>query len=491
MALRVYNTLSRQKEEFKTVRPGRVGMYVCGPTVYKPSHIGHMVGPVIFDTVRRYLNYVGYEVDFVVNITDVDDKLIVRAKELGTTVKELSERMTTDYLDCLKKLGVEGITYLPRATEHIPEMLTLIRGLIDKGYAYPAGGDVYFDVTRDEDYGKLCNRDPEQMEAGARVEVSDRKRNPGDFALWKGAKPGEPLWESPWGPGRPGWHIECSAMSMRYLGETLDIHGGGLDLQFPHHENELAQSESFSGKPFSRYWMHNGLMKMGQAKMAGSVGNVVNVVDLLKKHHPETVRLLLLGTHYRSPIEYSEDRLGEVRRSLEGFYRFFERYERITKESFYGVKAPTRMALFDAGADDFQREIGQLRDSFLENMSDDFNTGGAVGVLYELLTALNRFADASQLESPDAKPSDVDRFRKTSTVLREMSQILGLFREPVATARAGDDQLVSGLMQLLIDLRAEARKAKNFAMADQIRKRLTEIGVTLEDRAGGTGWRVG
>jgi cysteinyl-tRNA synthetase len=491
MALRVYNTLTRQKEEFKTVTPGRVGMYLCGPTVYKPSHIGHMVGPVIFDTVRRYLQYAGYEVNFVVNITDVDDKLIVRAKEQGTTVKELAERMTADYLDCLKKLGVDGITHMPRATDHIPEMLTLIRGLIEKGYAYPSGGDVYFDVTKDEDYGKLCNRDPEQMEAGARVEVSDRKRNPGDFALWKGAKPGEPAWESPWGPGRPGWHIECSAMSMKYLGATLDIHGGGLDLQFPHHENELAQSESYNGQPFARYWMHNGLMKMGSAKMAGSVGNVVNVVDLLQKHHPETVRLLLLGTHYRSPIEYSEDRLGEVKRSLDGFYRFFERYQRVTKESFYSLRAPTTRSSFDAGSSSFLGEIGRLRDSFLDTMADDFNTGGSVGVMYEMLTALNRFADSRQLETVEPAPVVIDEFRRGVAVLRELSQILGLFREPITKADAGKDQLVSGLMQLLLDIRADARKGKNFALADQIRKRLADIGVTLEDRQGGTGWRAG
>src|SRR5580693_2555494 len=247
MALRVYNTLTRQKEDFQTVRA---------------SHVGHMVGPVIFDTIKRYLTYLGYQVTFVVNITDVDDKLIVRAKELGTTVKELAERMTCDYLDSLDKLNVTGIDLMPRATEHIAEMIEIMRGLIDKGCAYPAGGDVYFDVMKDADYGKLCHRDPEQMEAGARVEVSDRKRNPGDFALWKAAKPGEPSWESPWGPGRPGWHIECSAMSMKLLGKTLDIHGGGLDLQFPHHENELAQSESYNGCTFARYWMHNGLMRI-------------------------------------------------------------------------------------------------------------------------------------------------------------------------------------------------------------------------------------
>ncbi len=342
MALRVYNTLTKEKTEFVPVEPGKVGMYVCGPTVYKPSHIGHMVGPVIFDTVKRYLTYLGYQVNFVVNITDVDDKLIVRARELNTTVKDLAERMTADYLDCLAKLNVKGIDRMPKATEHIAEMIDIMRGLIDAGYAYASQGDVYFDVSKDADYGKLCHRDPEQMEAGARIEVSDRKRNPGDFALWKGAKPGEPAWDSPWGRGRPGWHIECSAMSMKYLGRTLDIHGGGLDLQFPHHENELAQSESFTGETFSRYWMHNGLLKMGTAKMAGSVGNVVNVVDLLKKFPAETVRFLLLSTHYRSPIEYSEERLQEVKRSLEGFYRFFEGYERVRRESFYSL--PTRVS---------------------------------------------------------------------------------------------------------------------------------------------------
>ena len=495
MAVRVYNTLTRQKEPFETVQPGKVGMYVCGPTVYKPSHVGHMVGPVIFDTVKRYLTYLGYQVNWVVNITDVDDKLIARAKELGTTVQDLAERMTADYLDCLKKLNVTGIDRMPKATEHIPDMIHIIQGLIDQGFAYASGGDVYFDVTRDPDYGKLCNRDPEQLEAGARIEVSDKKRNPGDFALWKGAKPGEPAWDSPWGPGRPGWHIECSAMSMKYLGQTLDIHGGGLDLQFPHHENELAQSESYTHKPFARYWMHNGLLKMGHAKMAGSVGNVVNVVDLLKQHHPETVRFLLLNTHYRSPIEWTDDRLAEMRKSLEAFYRFFERYERITGESFAAVKTSWRRR------DDFDpawaaglewEEIVGLRQKFFECMDDDFNTGGAVGALNELLTALNRFAEKKQLEgSGTASPADLDVFRKGVVVLKELSQLLGLSGEIPRKEGTGDNQLISGLMQLFIDLRAEARKAKNFALADRIRQGLTQLGVTLEDRPGGTTWRVG
>jgi cysteinyl-tRNA synthetase len=484
--LRVYNTLTRQKEPFSPGVPGKVGMYVCGPTVYKPSHIGHMVGPVIFDTVKRYLTYLGFQVTWVVNITDVDDKLIVRARELGTTVKDLAEKMTTDYLACLKKLNVIGIDQIPKATEHIAEMIEIMRGLIDKGHAYPAGGDVYFDVTRDPDYGKLCNRDPEQLEAGARIEVSDRKRNPGDFALWKGAKPGEPAWDSPWGPGRPGWHIECSAMSMKYLGKTLDIHGGGLDLQFPHHENELAQSESFTGQTFSRYWMHNGLLKMGTAKMAGSVGNVINVVDLLQRHQPETVRFLLLSTHYRSPIEYSDDRLQEVRRSLEGFYRFFERFERITKKSFHALEAPRTRRPIEAGAE----LVAELREQFLAHMDDDFNTGGAVGALYEMLTALNRFADSRQLEASPA-PADVQAFERGVVIFKELSQVLGVFERAPEKADTASDALLGGLMQLLIELRAESRKTKNFAQADLIRKRLTELGVTLEDRPGGTGWRRG
>jgi cysteinyl-tRNA synthetase len=495
-------------------------MYVCGPTVYKPSHIGHMVGPVIFDAVKRYLTYLGFRVNWIVNITDVDDKLIARARELGTTVKDLAERMTADYIAGLKKLNVAGVDKMPRATEHIPGMVAMIQGLIDKGYAYAAGGDVYFDITRDDDYGKLCNRDPEQLEAGARIEVSDKKRSPGDFALWKGAKPDEPAdvqFDSPWGKGRPGWHIECSVMSMKYLGETLDIHGGGLDLQFPHHENELAQSESFTGKPFARVWMHNGLLKMGHAKMAGSVGNVVNVADLLAKHHPETVRFLLLATHYRSPIEYSDERLLEVARAKNGFYRFFERYERITGESFF--RLPGRI-------EEASEPFVELQTKFLECMDDDFNTGGAVGVLFELLTTLNRFADTHKLDGKTSAPERVADFRRGVLVLRQLSEILGLFWEPVDTKfsrivhgtldvtlrDATSNELVGKLRQLATDLgatvapdadpdtlmqqfiqmRADARKAKNFALADQVRKRLTELNVTFEDRPGGkTDWRLG
>jgi cysteinyl-tRNA synthetase len=496
--LRVYNTLTRQKEEFKTGVPGKATMYVCGPTVYKPSHIGHMVGPVIFDTVKRYLAYLGYDVNWVVNITDVDDKLIVRAREQKTTVKDLAERMTVDYLECLKRLNVTGITHMPRATEHIAGMIEIMKKLIETGYAYPAGGDVYFDISKDSDYGKLCHRDPEQMEAGARIEVSDRKRNPGDFALWKGSKPGDPAWESPWGPGRPGWHIECSAMSTKLLGDTLDIHGGGLDLQFPHHENELAQSESYTGKPFARYWMHNGLLRMGKGKMAGSVGNVINVTDALQHVSGEVLRFFLISTHYRSPIDLGDfdpkrqaipPGLENAQKAYETFSRFAERYQRIYKRSFHELavttRAPEKEPVFG------RPEIAEMYRRFRDHMDDDFNTGGAVAVLFELATLLNRLADTARLEEPGVADAEAKAaFEEGALLLRTLGQVLGLFFEKPKAA-GGSDQLTAGLMQLLIDLRNEARKTKNFALGDQIRKRLTELGVTLEDRPGGTGWRVG
>jgi len=499
MALQVYSTLTRKKGPFQTVVPGKVSMYVCGPTVYKPSHVGHMVGPVIFDTVKRYLTYLGYDVTFVVNITDVDDKLIIRAKELGTTVKELAEKMTTDYVECLRQLGVTRIDRMPRATEHIAEMIGMMESLIAKGFAYPAGGDVYFDISHDDDYGKLCNRDPEQLEAGSRVEVTDKKRNPGDFALWKGSKPGEPAWDSPWGPGRPGWHIECSAMAMKYLGETLDIHGGGLDLQFPHHENELAQSESFNGKTFANYWLHNGLMKIGNEKISKSNEEeqkkkaTLVVTEVLAKHHAETLRFLLLNTHYRSPIDYGDERLVEMRKGLESFYRFFERFQRVTGESFYllpGAKSHTT-ALPSIENATWAETVKRSRTDFLACMDDDFNTGGAIGGLFEYLSALNKFADSNKIDDPKTTASLKSDFKAGAIVLRELGDLLGLFHQPVTVAASANDGLVAGLMQLLIDLRSEAKSAKNYAMSDTIRKRLAELNVTLEDRKEGTSWRVG
>ena len=398
MPLRLYNTLTQAKEPFQTVQVGKVGMYVCGPTVYSNSHVGHMVGPVIFDTIKRYLVYLGYEVTWVVNITDVDDKLILQAEKDGTTVKELADRVTEDYLHCLKALGVDGIDHMPKATEHIAEIVAMTQSLIDKGFAYASAGDVYFDVTKAPEYGKLSHRDPEALQAGARIEPSSVKRHPGDFALWKGSKPGEPAWDSPWGPGRPGWHIECSAMSMKLLGEHFDIHGGGLDLVFPHHENEVVQSESYSGKPFASYWLHNGLLtKAGKKISKSDPGTVILMGDLLRDHDPDTLRCLFLSSHYRRPIDYGPGRLDELARGLEAFWSLFERFERLTGESFFALEAPTRpRRLRRAPITGLLGEVAEHRDRFLEAMDDDFNTGGALGELYELVRALNRFADAEQ-----------------------------------------------------------------------------------------------
>ncbi len=516
MPIRVYNTLSRQKEEFQTVVPGHVGMYLCGPTVYKPAHIGHMVGPVIFDTIKRYLTYSGFQVKFVINITDVDDKLIVRAQERGTTVEKLAAEMTQDYFDNLKIMSVDSVDLFPYATAHIPEMLAIIGKLVDAGQAYPLDGDVYFDVTKDADYGALSHRNISEMLAGARIEANDRKRHPADFALWKRSKPGEPAWDSPWGAGRPGWHIECSAMSMKYLGETLDIHGGGLDLMFPHHENELAQSESCTGKKFTRYWLHNGLMQGGKAagkvggghdrhgdalldkesqeagKLAGSKG-AASVKELFSRHRPETVRFFLLATHYRSPIEFSDEGLIEAAKSLEGFYRLFESYQRVSGHSFYQLPAAARRATAPPLPDEppgFFGELRLLRDRYLDAMDDDFNTGAAIGTLFEIRRAINNFIQEHNLEAAGAaQPRLVAGLTAAMTLLRELTGLLGVFVNPLPGPAAGDDQFTGELMNLVLELRAELRAAKNWPLSDKIRDRLARLKVVVEDRPSGAAWR--
>ncbi len=488
MPLRVYNTLTQTKEPFETVRPGKVGMYVCGPTVYAQSHIGHMVGPVIFDTIKRYLVYLGYEVTWVVNITDVDDKLIIQAQKDGTTVKELAERVTEDYLHCLKALGVDGIDEMPRATEHIDDILAITAGLIEKGFAYPSSGDVYFDVTKAPAYGKLSHRDPEDLQAGARIEPSAVKRHPGDFALWKGSKPGEPSWESPWGPGRPGWHIECSAMSMKLLGPHFDIHGGGLDLVFPHHENEVVQSESFSGETFATYWLHNGLLTKDGKKISKSdPGTVVLMADLLDTHDPDTLRALFLASHYRRPIDYGPNRLDELKRGLHAFHKEFERFEKLTGERFETLDAPQRRDLFEPGDSALLKEIATHRDGFLAAMDDDFNSGGALGELFEIVHALKRFGSG-------LKPGDSGallEYRRGVVVLKELTQILGLFNVIRESPRSETtDSLTPALLDLFVEVRTQARKSKNFALSDEIRNRLGALGVVMEDRPEGTVWRI-
>ncbi len=491
MSLRVYNTLSQSKEPFQTVHPGKVGMYVCGPTVYSPSHIGHMVGPVIFDTIKRYLVYLGYEVTWVVNITDVDDKLIIQAQKDGTTVQELARLVTKDYLECLAALGVDGIDQMPRATEHISEIVAITQSLIDKDFAYESEGDVYFNVSKAAAYGKLSHRDPEELLAGARIEPSALKRHPGDFALWKRSKPGEPSWQSPWGPGRPGWHIECSAMSMKYLGKHFDIHGGGLDLVFPHHENELVQSESFSGETFASFWMHNGLLtKEGRKISKSDPGTIVLMSDLLKAHRSDTLRALLLSSHYRRPIDFGPHRLDEIERGLRLFYRAFERFEELTGERFDQLTAATRRQAFDPGGSSLLQEIAEHRQRFLDAMDDDFNTGGALGELFEMVHAINRFANQMKPAASPETASQLVEYRAGMLALKEMSQILGLFRQRPAAAQPAGDTLTEPLIELLIELRAWLRKEKNFALADEIRNRLTKLGVTLEDRPERTRWRI-
>jgi cysteinyl-tRNA synthetase len=491
MSLRVYNTLANQKEPFEPVRPGKVGIYLCGPTVYKPPHIGHMVGPVIFDAIKRYLTYKGFEVTWIVNITDVDDKLIEAAARHNSSVPELAARFTQEYMDCLAALGVDSIDRFPKASEHMPEIIDLTRRLIDAGFAYAADGNVWFDVTKDADYGKLSNRKVEEQESGTRALEGQGKRNPADFALWKSAKPGEPKWDSPWGAGRPGWHIECSAMSMKYLGETFDMHGGGMDLMFPHHENELAQSESATGKPFARFWLHNGLTRQNTKKMSGSIGNVVSAHKLIDDYGPLLVRYMLLTTHYRRPIEFNDDVMTAARKGLSVFLRLFERIGRLgvnLDDKAQDIEAASG-ELLPGPAEQFVRDILGLKMKFLEMMDDDFNTAGAIGAMHELAGEINGYIEKNRLEQ-DRQPILVTAAAAATQTLRKLGLLLGLFRTLQAPGeKAGSSDLAEQLMELIIQLRADVRKRKDFATADAIRDGLAKLGITLEDRAGGTGWR--
>jgi cysteinyl-tRNA synthetase len=511
--IRIYNTLTKTKEEFQPVRQGKVGMYLCGPTVYKPSHIGHMVGPVIFDTIKRYLTYCGYDVTFVINITDVDDKLIAESNLRKIPMSDVAEEMTADYMRNLDAMGVlENINHFPKATEYMPHIIEFTQSLIDKGIAYASDGDVYFDVTKFRDYGKLSHRSLEQM-LGEGGLTAEQKRSPCDFALWKAAKPGEPAWDSPWGKGRPGWHIECSVMSGCLLGETFDIHGGGLDLVFPHHENEIAQSEARYDKPMAKYWMHNGLMqasnevgKVGgrntheaqsgdfESQEAGKISKSKGAGafrEMLKRFAPENIRFFLLSSHYRRPIDFSEERIRQVGTGLETFYRFFKRYARITGENFHDIPpAAVRKEgdLISSGGDPLLQQAAELRAKYLETMDDDFNTGGAVGILFDLLRLLNKFADEQKLEE-NAETLQISTLKQGAGILRELSATLGMFLKPPQTV-SGNEELVQKLMGLLVELRLAARKSKDFATADKIRNDLATLGITLEDRPGGTEWSM-
>jgi cysteinyl-tRNA synthetase len=507
--LRVYNTLSKQKEVFAPLRPPQVGIYLCGPTVYAEAHIGHMVGPVIFDTIKRYLKHCGYEVTWVVNITDVDDKLIAKSRERGIPMSQVAVEMTADYLANLKELGVNQIDHLPRATDHMQQIIHFIQTLEDKGYAYAVDGDVFFDVAKDPNYGQLSNRsiDAQQGEGG---EAAAKKRSAGDFALWKSAKGGEVAWDSPWGRGRPGWHIECSAMSHEILGDTFDIHGGGLDLMFPHHENERAQSSCCHGAPMVKYWMHNGLMRAGEKGKVGgksdreqsatddAAGKISRskgaggLAELIRRHTGERIRFFLLRTHYRSTIVYGEEGLQEAGTALDSFYRFFDRFAEITGESYYDLPAAGRRdeGNFDPGDDALLIEMHAMREKYLAAMDDDFNTGAAISVLFDSLRSLNRHIDQHQL-GPGAETTSaaVQSLVKAAGVIRELTVVLGLFvKEPPQVGGNDDAELLDSVVNLLIDLRKEARERKDYATGDAIRDRLAELGIALLDKKEGTSW---
>lgn len=528
--LRVYNTLSRTKEPFHTVRRGKVGIYLCGPTVYDKAHIGHMVGPVIFDSIKRFLEYCGYEVTWVVNITDVDDKLIKKASERGISMLDVAEENIADYEGNLAALGVDQIDHFPRATDCMPEIIAFVQQLVERGFAYTSDGDVYFDVGKDGEYGKLSNRNIESVH-GEGGETAARKRHVADFALWKAAKPGEPSWESPWGQGRPGWHIECSAMSRKLLGETFDIHGGGLDLVFPHHENEIAQSECCHAKPMVTYWAHNGLLRAGSVSgkiggrgerdqpasgtpdsastasgtAASAVPDAVSgkmsrskgaggLAELIERQGGERIRFFLLRTHYRSTVLFNEPAIEEAGLGLETFYRLFKRFKRVTGADFYALTAPTTRGApsLAIGKELVLKEAEEARLSFLAAMDDDFNTGGAIGELFELAKIVNRYCDEQDLEGAgNSDPASIATLELLMTTIKELANIVGLFVHPPAAGPTdGSDELLAQVMPLVVELRAAARKSKNFVVADKIRDGLGHTRVTLEDRAGGTEWTV-
>ena len=478
MPLRVYNTLTRKKEIFEPLTPGKVRMYVCGPTVYDSSHIGHARSVVVFDVIFGYLKSKDYEVTYVRNFTDVDDKIINRANALGVDPKEITDKYIAEFYSDMDALNVERATIEPRATQHINQMVDMIQRLTEQGFAYQINGDVYYRVEKFDGYGKLSGRKLEDMEAGARVGVDERKHNPYDFALWKSAKPGEPAWDSPWGKGRPGWHIECSVMSAEYLGETFDIHGGGKDLTFPHHENEIAQSEGASGKQFVKYWIHNGFVNIDQEKMSKSLGNFLLIKDVIKQYHPEAVRLFLLSNHYRSPIDFSEQNMKEAGAGLDKLYALLNRIEdnlSISKEIN-------------------QNKSGDYWTRFREVMDDDFNTAGGIGILFEAVRSANRLLD----QHPETIPSQIAETLKSNWIdIHKIGAILGILREPHQTYFK--EKKESGLkkqdldkerVDKMIQARNEARKAGDWARADQIRDELAAMNITLEDRPEGTIWKI-
>ena len=463
MALRIYNTLSRTKEEFTTIEPGKVRMYVCGPTVYADAHLGHAMSALVFDIARRYLEYKGYDVRYVMNFTDVDDKIINKANDLGVDAFLLAQQYIDGYKRDLEALNIKPATVNPRATEDMPQIIQMIQQLIERESAYVVDGDVYYSVDSDDDYGKLSGRSLQTMNAGSRIQIDQRKDHPMDFALWKSAKPGEPAWESPWGMGRPGWHIECSAMNMVHLGEQIDIHGGGNDLIFPHHENEIAQTESITGKPFARYWMHNGMMGLKDEKMSKSIGNMITIDQFLSQHPGDVMRLWVLNGSYRSPLTYNET---VIEQTTQGYKRLLS----AKKGALPGVSG-----LSESEAQKLAEASKLARQAFIEAMDDDFNTSAAMAAIYELVKVINQAR---------ADGADDAQLMQAQTVFNELTGTLGLVLAEDASQGSSADSFIDLLVALRRDLRAE----KNWKMSDKIRVELKAMGVILEDSKDGTTW---
>ncbi len=462
--MRLFNTMTKKKEEFQPLVAGEVTMYSCGPTVYNYFHIGNSRPFIIFDTLRRYLEYSGYKVTFVQNFTDVDDKIIRKAKEEGISEKELSERYIAEYFKDVEGLSVRKADYHPKVTEHIQEIIDIIKRLENNGLTYNVDGDVYYDTSKFEGYGKLSKQNLEELEAGARVDVNDVKKNPTDFALWKKQKPGEPAWESPWGLGRPGWHIECSAMSMKYLGETIDIHSGGQDLIFPHHENEIAQSEGATGKPFARYWLHNGFLNVNNEKMSKSLGNFFTVRDIAAKYDLEIVRMFMLSAHYRNPINFSSELLDQTKSGLERLYN--------AKNNLLHLLDNVEDKQLSQEEIEFQKKLNSYKAKFIEAMDDDLNTADAIAAIFDMIRDIN-----SNIKGESSKEITSYAYN----LLMELSGILGLLQKK-------EDNLDEEV-EKLIEERQKARKEKNWAMSDKIRDDLKAMGIVLEDTPQGVKWK--
>lgn len=466
MAIKIYNTLTRKKEALQTLEPGKIKMYVCGPTVYSKAHVGHAMSAMVFDILRRYLEFRGYDVRYLMNFTDVDDKIIQRANDSGSDPFELAEGYIHDYEQNLADLNIKPATFNPRATQEIGQIIEMIEGLINKGYAYPVDGDVYFRVQKDEDYGRLSGRKLDDMQAGARIGVDERKEHPMDFALWKSARPGEPEWESPWGKGRPGWHIECSAMNLHHNGEQIDIHGGGNDLIFPHHENEIAQTESLTGKPFATYWVHNGMLQLGGEKMSKSTGNLITIEEFLEDYSADVLRFTVLNSGYRSPLTFTKEVLAQSQKGLERLLSGL----RPALPGAAGASQEVLTTLAEA--------INSTQEGFINAMDDDFNGAGALASLFDLVRMINqtRTTGATNQELAPAQEK-----------LRELSSVLGL----ILSGEESGGSKADAFIDLLVELRTSLRQDKHWAYSDRIRDDLKELGVVLEDSKDGTTWRWG